>query len=148
MILKVKKMKPGAHMPAQATPGAAGYDLRACCDEKGITLQPMERAVIPTGLSIELPGPEYMALVFARSGRALHAGLALANGVGVIDSDYRGEVGVVAVNLSQMPIHITDGERVAQLVVVPVALPDMLEVQEELSSTGRGEGGFGSTGTE
>ena len=147
MIVKIKKIKPGAHMPERATPGAAGYDLRTCCDENGIPLLPMERAVIPTGLSIELPGPEYMALVFARSGRALHAGLALANGVGVIDSDYRGEVGVVAVNLSQMPVHVANGERVAQLVIVPVALPDMVEVQEELSSTGRGGGGFGSTGT-
>ena len=147
MVVKIKKLHPEAHMPLRATPGAAGYDLHACCGREGIILQPMERAIIPTGLSIELPGPEYAALVFARSGRALHAGLALANGVGVIDSDYRGEVGVAAINLSQVPVHVANGERVAQMVIMPVALPEIIEIQDELSATGRGEGGFGSTGT-
>ena len=105
----------------------------------------MGRAVIPTGIAVELPGPEYVALVFARSGLAVKNGLTLSNGVGVIDSDYRGEISVGLVNLSDKPYTVQNGERIAQLAGMPVALPDMLEV-ETLTDTERGTGGFGSTG--
>ncbi len=143
--LKVQKLHPNARLPHRASEGAAGADLCAVCGPEGITLAPLQRALIPTGLAIELPGRAYVALLYARSGLSLREGLAMANGVGVIDSDYRGEVQVPAVNLSDRPIHIQDGERIAQLVVSPVALPDIVEA-DELTSTARGEGGFGSTG--
>ena len=151
MVLKYKKVRPGAALPGRATPGSAAADLRAVCGDEGVTLQPMGRAVIPTGIAVELPGPEYVALVFARSGLAVKNGLtlsnfrSLSNGVGVIDSDYRGEISVGLVNLSDKPYTVQNGERIAQLAVMPVALPDMLEV-ETLTDTERGTGGFGSTG--
>ena len=134
MVLKYKKVRPGAALPGRATPGSAAADLRAVCGDEGVTLQPMG-----------LPGPEYVALVFARSGLAVKNGLTLSNGVGVIDSDYRGEISVGLVNLSDKPYTVQNGERIAQLAVMPVALPDMLEV-ETLTDTERGTGGFGSTG--
>ncbi|MFV0411705.1 MAG: dUTP diphosphatase [Oscillospiraceae bacterium] len=144
MVLKVKVLKPGAHMPSRGTEGAAGADLRACCEED-IVLKPMERALVPTGLAIELPGPGTVALVFSRSGLAIKEGLAMANGVGVIDSDYRGEVAVPVINLSQNTLRIINGERIAQLVMMPVQIPEMIEIQT-LTETPRGQGGFGSTG--
>ena len=147
MNLKIKRLRTGAHIPGRATEGSAGVDLRACVDEQGLTLQPMERALIPTGIAVELPGPNTVALVFARSGLALKQGLAMANGVGVIDADYRGEVSVPVVNLSDAPVHITNGERIAQLVLVPIVRPQMVEISE-LSETARGAGGFGSTGVD
>lgn len=147
MNLKIKRLRSGAHIPGRATDGAAGMDLRACCDGEGITLAPLQRALVPTGIAIELPGNQYVALLFARSGLALREGLAMANGVGVIDSDYRGEISVPVVNLSDAPLHIVNGERIAQLVVMPVALPEMIEM-DILSDTERGSGGFGSTGVE
>lgn len=145
MQLKIKKLRPGACMPERATEGSAGADLRALCGEEGLTLPPGGRMLIPTGLAIELPGPEVVALIFARSGLALREGLSLANAVGVIDSDYRGELQVPAVNLSDAPIHIQSGERVAQMLVMPVAIPELVEM-DDLGDTGRGGGGFGSTG--
>lgn len=147
MNLKIKRLRPGAHTPGRATAGSAGVDLRACIDEKGITLAPLERALIPTGFAVELPGQDMVALVFARSGLALKQGLAMANGVGVIDADYRGEVGVPVVNLSDAPIHIANGDRIAQMLFMRVERPEMIEFGE-LSETGRGAGGFGSTGVE
>ena len=145
MVLKYKKVRPGAALPGRATPGSAAADLRAVCGDEGVTLQPMGRAVIPTGIAVELPGPEYVALVFARSGLAVKNGLTLSNGVGVIDSDYRGEVHVALANHGQQPYVIQPGERVAQMAVVPVARAVLQEV-DELGGTARGEGGFGSTG--
>ena len=145
MNLKIKRLRSGAHMPGRATLGSAGVDLRACMEQEGITLEPMERALIPTGLAIELPGNNYVALLFARSGLALRQGIALANGVGVIDSDYRGEIQVPVINLSDSAVHIANGERVAQLLMMPVEVPDMIEF-DDLSETQRGEGRFGSTG--
>ncbi len=147
MNLKVKRLRPGAHMPGRATPGAAGVDLRACIDDAGLTLMPLERALIPTGLAIELPDQNYVALVFARSGLALRQGLSMANGVGVIDSDYRGELQVPVVNLSDSALHVANGERIAQMLVMPVTVPEMIEF-DTLSDTERGGGGFGSTGLE
>lgn len=146
MDIKLKRLHKGAHMPGRATPGSAGLDLKACLDMDGLTLYPMERAVVPTGLAIELPSNDYVALVFARSGLAIREGLAMANGVGVIDSDYRGEVKVPVVNLSDRVLRISNGERIAQLLVMPVEMPGMI-VMDDLTETDRGTGGFGSTGT-
>lgn len=144
MQLKMKKIREGAHVPQRATMGSAGIDLCALCDTE-IVLEAGQRMLIPTGLAIELPGPQYVALVFARSGLALKEGLAMANGVGVIDSDYRGEVAVPVINQSDKPVHIANGQRIAQMLVMPVELPQLLLV-DELSDTQRGTGGFGSTG--
>ena len=94
--------------------------IRDRCGDEGVHLEPMGRAVIPTGIAIELPGPETVALVFARSGLAVREGLALSNGVGVIDSDYRGEICVGLVNLSDKPYTVQNGERIAQLAVIDV----------------------------
>ena len=110
-----------------------------------LTLEAGQRALVPTGLALELPGPEYVALVFARSGLAVRQGIALSNGVGVIDSDYRGEVKVGLINQGGEAYTIQPGERIAQLMIAPVVLARFLP-SEELGSTDRGEGGFGSTG--
>ncbi|NLG52664.1 MAG: dUTP diphosphatase [Clostridiales bacterium] len=131
-------------LPEYATPGSAGMDLRACI-ENPIEIPPGAIAVIPTGISIALPSPEHVAYVFARSGLAIKHGIALANGVGVIDSDYRGEIRVGVINQSDTPSTVTRGERIAQLVVMCVCRPD-LQVCPEIDETERGEGGFGSTG--
>jgi len=129
--------------PAYASDLAAGADLRAAV-EQPLVLAPLERAVVPTGLTLEIP-PGFEAQVRARSGLALKKGLALANGVGTIDADYRGEVGVIVVNLGSEPVTITRGERIAQLVLAPVVRA-VFETAE-LNGTARGAGGFGSTGT-
>ena len=143
--LKIQKKNPKAILPKRATEGSAGMDLYACMEEE-ITLWPGELAVIPTGIAIGLPGPDYAALVFARSGLGVKHGISLSNGVGVIDSDYRGEIQVGLCNLGNQPYTIRPEERIAQLVVTPVCLLPIEEV-EVLDETGRGEGGFGSTGT-
>lgn len=143
MDLKITKVRPNANLPARATEGAAGFDLRACCED--MVIAPMQRELIPTGVAIQLPDASYVALVFARSGLAIKQGLAMANGVGVIDSDYRGELMVPVVNLSQQDIHIANGERIAQMLIMPVCIPDMIELSG-LDETQRGAGGFGSTG--
>lgn len=130
--------------PSRATEGSAGMDLAACMEED-VTIAPRQLVKIPTGIAIALPGPEYVALVFARSGLGIKHGISLSNGVGVIDSDYRGEIMVGLTNLSDKPYTIHPGDRIAQLVVTPVALPQ-LELAVELDQTGRGTGGFGSTG--
>lgn len=143
--LKIQKKNPKAILPKRATEGSAGMDLYACMEEE-ITLRPGDLAVIPTGIAIGLPGPDYVALVFARSGLGVKHGISLSNGVGVIDSDYRGEIQVGLCNLGNQPYTIRPEERIAQLVVTPVCLLPLEEV-EVLDETGRGEGGFGSTGT-
>ena len=129
--------------PAYASEGAAGADLRAAVDGS-VTVAPGARAVIPTGLVLEIPHG-FEGQVRARSGLALKHGLTLANGVGTIDADYRGEVGVVVVNLGAGPVTIARGDRIAQLVVAPVARA-AFEPSESLAGTARGAGGFGSTG--
>lgn len=131
-------------LPYFATNGSAGADLCANLDEP-LTLEPMGRALVPTGLAMQLPDARHGAFVFARSGLSVKHGLALSNGVGVIDSDYRGELRVGLVNLSQEAYTIQPGERIAQLVILPVVQFDAVEA-EELEETGRGTGGFGSTG--
>ena len=145
MVLKYKKVRYGAQAPMRASDGAAGYDLCALCGEEGITVQPGERVGVPTGIAIELPGPEVAAFIFARSGLGLRHGITLPNCVGVIDSDYRGELIVALVNISEEPYTIRRGERVAQLVIMPVCTPELCET-EALSDTARGAQGFGSTG--
>jgi dUTP pyrophosphatase len=130
--------------PQYASDLAAGADLRAALSEP-MVLAPGARAVIPTGLTLEIP-PGFEAQVRARSGLALKKGLALANGVGTIDADYRGEVGVIVVNLGAEPVTLARGERIAQIVVAPVVRA-VFEKAPELNGTARGAGGFGSTGS-
>lgn len=146
--VKIKKVKSsGAKeilIPRYATPGAAGADLYACLDQD-LVIEPGERKAVPTGIAIELPDNNVVALVFARSGLSSQKGLALSNGVGVIDSDYRGEIKVLMVNLGQEKVVIQNGDRIAQLLFMNVYQALFTEV-EELSATFRGEGGFGSTG--
>ncbi len=142
--VKYKLLDPRAKAPAYATAGAAAADLCALLDEP-LTLAPMQRALIPTGLAIELPGPECVALVYARSGLSIKHGLTMANGVGVIDSDYRGELRVPMVNLGTEPYTVAPGERIAQLCIAPVWQATFVQAND-LSDTDRGAGGFGSTG--
>ncbi len=148
MELKIKALSPqiGREIPAPhfATAGAAAMDLCACVDAP-ITLAPGQRTLIPTGIAIALPDAEHVALVFARSGLGIRKGICLSNGVGVIDSDYRGQIGVGLVNLSDEAYVIRPGDRIAQLMVVPVVRPTLTFV-DELDETERGRGGFGSTG--
>ena len=144
MQVKYKLLDPRAKAPAYATPGAAAADLCAVLDAP-LTLEPDQRAMVPTGLAIELPGPDCVALVYARSGLAIKQGVTLSNCVGVIDSDYRGEIKVGLVNLGAAPVTLAPGERVAQLCIAPVWQAAFTPA-EELSDTDRGTGGFGSTG--
>ena len=144
MELKIKKLRDNARIPKRATDGAAGMDLYACISES-ITLNPGQLSVIPTGIAIELPDNTCAAFLYARSGLGVKHGICLSNGVGVIDSDYRGEVCAGLCNVSDKPYVIEPGERVAQMVIAPVLTPEIVEVDER-GSTDRGEGGFGSTG--
>ena len=139
----VKKLREGAILPTFGSAQAAGADLYACL-ERDVTIAPGETAFIPTGLAMELPRG-YAGLIYARSGLACKRGLAPANKVGVVDSDYRGEFIVALHNHGTQPQTIAHGERIAQLVVTPVLIPEYIEV-ETLSETDRGAGGFGSTG--
>lgn len=143
-MLKVKKLRENAKMIKRATKGSAGMDLCACIDSP-VTINPGEIKVIPTGLAIALKSENYVAYIFARSGLAIKHGITLANCVGVIDSDYRGELCVGLTNISQTPYTIECDERIAQLVISPVCICEPVEV-EELDDTERGAGGFGSTG--
>lgn len=152
MELSVKRLSPNAVLPQYATPGSAGLDLCACLDAPLI----LERhaagadqgrwncAKVPTGLAIAIP-EGYVGLIFARSGLATKHGLTPANCVGVIDSDYRGEIVVALVNLGGSDYIIQPGERIAQMVIVPCAQPALVET-DALSQTDRGTRGFGSTG--
>ena len=140
----MKKLRPEAVLPTRGSAGAAGLDLYACL-EAPVTLQPGALERIPTGIAIALPGPDTVGLIFGRSGLGVKHGMTLSNSVGVIDSDYRGELQVGLCNVGSEPYTIQPGERFAQLVVMPVFTPIPVEVQE-LDGTDRGEGGFGSTG--
>ncbi len=132
-------------VPFYATNGSAGMDLKACLSED-ITLKPLERALIPTGIAISLPDAKYGAFIFARSGLASKHGITLANCVGVVDSDYTGEIKVALVNLSNSDYTVTNGERIAQLVIMEVSKASF-NVVDDLEKTERGSGGFGSTGS-
>lgn len=142
-IVRVKKLKEKAILPTYGSAEAAGADLYACLEED-VTIKPGASAFIPTGLSMEIP-KGYVGLVCARSGLACKRGLAPANKVGVIDSDYRGEFMIVLYNHGGEDQTISSGERIAQLLIMPVLMPDFIET-EELSDTKRSDGGFGSTG--
>ena len=143
-MVKIQVVNRGhQQLPAYATPQSAGMDLRANI-EAPITLRPMERRLIPTGLHIALP-EGYEAQVRPRSGLALKHGLTVLNSPGTIDADYRGEVGVLLINLSQEYFVINDGERIAQMVIARHEQADFVVV-EELDQTERGEGGYGHTG--
>lgn len=148
MELKVKAMSPkiGTEIPTPfyASTGAAAMDLHACIDE-GIEIAPGQLVSIPTGIAIGLPSADYVALVFARSGLGIKHGISLSNAVGVIDSDYRGEIGVGLTNHSTECYVVQPGDRIAQLAVMPV-LQAKLTMVDQLDETQRGEGGFGSTG--
>lgn len=144
MDLKIKLLSPDVPVPQYATAGSAAMDLTAHIHE-AVTIQPRQRVLLPTGIAIALPSAEYVALVFARSSLGAKHGIALSNGVGVIDSDYRGEIKVGLTNSSDEPYTIQPGDRVAQLAIVPVVQANILPVAE-LDETDRGAGGFGSTG--
>lgn len=145
ILVKIKRMSNNSlALPTYATAASAGVDL--CADLKDLLIvNPGENVKIPTGLAIELPSQFVVALVFARSGLASRYGMGLTNGVGVIDSDYRGEIQVLMHNSGPQPVIINHGDRIAQLVFMPVHQAIFEEVTE-LQDTTRGAGGFGSTG--
>lgn len=144
LTLKMKKVRPGAIIPKRATSGSAGLGLCACTENE-VVLKAGERTVIPTGIAIAIENNETAAFVYARSGLGIKHGISLSNGVGVIDSDYRGEICVGLINTSSEDYTIQPGERIAQLVLAPVIPAQPVEV-DSLDETERGEGGFGSTG--
>ena len=140
-LTRVGMRGPPLDLPRYESDGAAGMDLRA---DEAFTLAPGERRLVPTGLAMEIP-PGHEGQVRPRSGLAVRHGIALVNAPGTVDSDYRGEVKVLLVNLGQAPVAFARGDRIAQLVVAPVARA-RVELVEDLAGTGRGSGGFGSTG--
>lgn len=143
-VLRFLRVREEAVLPARATAGSAGYDLRACISEPA-EIEPGASVVLPTGLAAQIP--EGLAgLIFTRSGLGIRHGIVVTNGVGVIDSDYRGEIRVGLTNLSKTAYTVAPGERVAQMILMPYfALP--VEEVDALDETVRGAGGFGSTGT-
>ena len=141
--IHVKRLRKNAILPTYGSTEAAGADLYACLDEP-VVIEPGKSAFIPTGLAMEIP-MGYAGLIYARSGLACKRGLAPANKVGVIDSDYRGEFIVVLHNHGEEAQTVSNGERIAQLVITPVFTPGYIEV-EDLNETQRASGGFGSTG--
>lgn len=143
MKVRIKKLSPGALLPTYGSPNSAGADLYACMDGP-MTFAPGQTKLVHTGIALEIP-EGFAGLVYARSGLAAKRGLAPANKVGVIDSDYRGEIIVALHNHSDRDQTILDGERIAQLVITPCCTAEF-ELTEQLSDTVRGEGGFGSTG--
>lgn len=145
IAVAVRRLAHGADLPlpAYATDASAGLDLMAATDE-AVTLQPGERCLIPTGLAMALPAG-FEAQVRPRSGLALKQGITVLNSPGTIDADYRGEVGVILINLGQEPFTVERGQRIAQMVVAPVTQLAWQEVTD-LEASARGSGGFGSTG--
>jgi len=149
--IQVKRLDwadPSIALPSYESPGAAGADIRANFGEAerdaGLTLLPGARALVPTGLSVEIP-PGFEVQIRPRSGLALKQGITCLNTPGTVDSDYRGPVGVILANLGQSPVTVSHGDRIAQMVVAPVTQARFLQT-DSLSDTERGAGGFGSTG--
>ena len=140
-IRRVGERGPPLDLPRYQRPGAAGLDLLA---DEAVALAPGERRLVPTGVAVEIP-PGHEGQVRPRSGLAVKHGVGIVNGPGTIDSDYRGEVKVLLVNLGQAPVAFARGDRIAQLVVAPVTRA-RVELADDLAGTGRGSGGFGSTG--
>ena len=145
MKLTFQRLREGAVIPQRATPESAGLDLSACIAED-IVIPPHEIRFIPTGLAAAPDRSDVMLMLCARSGLACKYGIALANGVGIIDADFRGEITAALLNQSDMPFTVTNGMRIAQLITVAVCYPQT-EAAETLPETVRGAGGFGSTGT-
>ncbi len=140
----LKKLRPDAHIPKYATPGSAAADLYAALDAP-VTLAPGERFAVPTGIALSPKETEVVALIFGRSGLGTKFGVTLANSVGVVDSDYRGEIKVALVNHGAEPYTVQPGDRIAQLMFVPIMHAEFTE-SDTLDETERGAGGFGSTG--
>lgn len=143
MDIQVVKLRDSAILPEYQTAGAAGMDIHACIDEN-ILLQPMERRMIPAGFCMAIPAG-YEAQIRARSGLSIKHGITMVNGVGTIDADYRGEIGVLLVNLGQESFEITPSMRIAQMVIAKYERAIWQQV-DELTASDRGTGGFGSTG--
>lgn len=143
MIIKFNKLKKSAIIPSYQTEDSAGMDVSACL-EQPITIKPLQRYIVPTGLALEVP-EGFEVQVRARSGLAAKFGISLVNGIGTVDADYRGEIGVILVNLSDKDFVINNGDRIAQLVVAKYEKAAIVE-STELSNTKRDSGGFGSTG--
>ena len=144
IAVRIKRVRPTS-VPRYMTEHAAGVDLHAALESE-FTLQPGERALVPTGIAVEIP-PGYEAQVRPRSGLALRHGIALVNSPGTIDADYRGEIGVIIINLGSEPFTVTNGDRIAQMVFARYERAEFVEV-EELEESLRGAGGFGHTGTD
>ena len=144
MKLTFQRLHERAVIPVRATACSAGLDLSACVDAP-VTIPPHQIRLIPTGLAAALDEPQAMLMLCARSGLAAKHGIGLANGVGIVDTDYRGEIKIALINQSDAEFTVTDGMRIAQLIVVPVWMPDIAE-SDTLPDTDRGAGGFGSTG--
>ncbi|MDL2233665.1 dUTP diphosphatase [Ruminococcaceae bacterium OttesenSCG-928-L11] len=142
--LPIKKLRETARIPTRATAGSAGYDLYACLTE-AVTIPARGRGQIPTGIAISIGDPGVAAFVFGRSGLGIKQGIVPANAVGVVDSDYRGEIIVGLANHSDSDFTVRHGDRIAQMVLLPMLTPTLVE-QDELDETERGTGGFGSTG--
>lgn len=145
MRVRIKRLPTARDLPlpAPASSGSSGFDLRAAVDAE-LVIRPGERVLVPTGLVLEIP-PGWEGQVRPRSGLALRHGIGVVNAPGTIDSDYRGEVAVLLINLGEVPFSVTRGDRIAQLVIAPVERVEWEEV-DTLASSPRGEGGFGSTG--
>lgn len=142
--LKIKRLKENAVIPSRATSGSAGLDLYACLDEE-VTIAPRQTVLFHTGIAIELPSSGYAAFIYARSGLGIKHGIIPANCVGVIDSDYRGEICVGLYNFSDSAYTVKPRDRIAQMVIAPVAVMDTEETCT-LSGSQRADGGFGSSG--
>lgn len=143
--VNITKVRENAIIPTKATSGSAGFDLHACID-KDLTIKKGDLIRISCGIAIELPSSEYAAFIFARSGLGIKYGISLSNGVGVIDSDYRGEIQVGLCRTSDGdPYTIKNGDRIAQMIIMPVSNVSF-KLVENLGESGRGSGGFGSTG--
>ena len=144
-FVKVKKLREfDWDLPRYETDGAAGMDVRACVEDRTLTLKPNARMLVPTGLAMEIPQGFEMQ-IRPRSGLALKHGVTMVNAPGTIDSDYRGEVGVILINMGNSDFELRNGERIAQMVLAPVTRCTWIEV-DDLEETRRGTGGFGSTG--
>lgn len=142
-VVSFRRLRPGVPAPRYMTEGAAGLDLSAAL-EASVTLEPGSRLAVPTGLALAIP-PGFEGQVRPRSGLARRHGVSLTNSPGTIDADYRGEISILLINHGREPFTVTPGERIAQLVIAPVARAVLTEV-DELPASERGEGGFGSTG--
>lgn len=142
-IIKITKLKSAAVVPAYQTEHASGMDLHACLDAPQ-TLQPFERSMIPTGLAIELPAG-FEAQIRARSGLAIKHGITMVNGIGTIDADYRGEIGILVINLGNTAFVVEPGMRIAQIVIARYEKVTW-QLADSLNETQRGDGGYGSTG--